>query len=272
MTDTSNTTFNPARRLHDLLTDFLNRLNHQKTPVEDRWRHVLGLEDADLGSLLLGYSEIVRLPGKTRAMLKSLDEHPDHLERQLAPLPPIESVFRTSPLGANNSTAYAQTITGQVMAQLDNAAMAIERTLGHAPARDRDNEVAASGIRAKLEAIRAEVAADPELDPDVRAYLLRHLSSLSDALTLYIIDGIAPVIDALDMMAGQDAREPEVAKRAKATKYWQKTQEAVRTLSAIVQIAARLGLPFGDLPALEAPPPTAIERSHDPGGAAGHQP
>lgn len=263
------TIFNPARRLHDLITEFLGMGSPGKTTVIKRWREVLDLEDADLGTVLLAYSEVVRLPARARTILHSLDEYPEHIERMLEPLPVFEAVFRDTAL-QSGAQAYPQHFTGEVLAKLDTAAMAIERHLGRSPGRDRDSEQAAHEVREELERIRAAVADDRDLAPEVRAYLLRHLSSLSDALALYTVDGIAPVIDALDMMRGHDERQPDVAKKARATRWWQEAQDAVRTFHTLVTIAAQLGLPFVTPPAIEAPrAPTPAVQQADPDDTPG---
>ena len=193
---------NPARRLHALYTAFEKhggrRSDQNKTVARSAWAAALGLdEEEELPELLAQFGVIVGMPTIVRQRIAELpnDEDRDLLASHLNK---FEHVF--SSCGLHKPVReYRRSVGAHQIESLLHIGVALDR---HGA---RELSIADDDL-ARLQAQVAELfdeVRQGDLDPDLRAFVLRHLERIERALRRVQVEGVQGLREALEVLAAE---------------------------------------------------------------------
>lgn len=208
---------NPAGRLYALLDAAkVPPRQGDSTAVRHRWADVLEVDRDDLPTLLARLSPVIALPSQVREAISSIPDL-DH-QRYLRYLPKVEQAFSNLNLGTawQHFAAPIDTATMHGLELCDErlSALRSEPTL----AEDERAE-----LHQQVRNLFDDVAAN-EGKPDLREFLLRHLSAMDQALSEYRISGTPPVENAVRSATGElvlrKIRGEDLPHSSRSDRFW----------------------------------------------------
>lgn len=194
---------NPARRLHAIYTAFEEkggpRNDQNKKVALSAWAAALDLDEKEeLPELLAQFGVVVGMPTIIRQRISEL---PDAEGRDLlaAHLGKFEHVFSTCGLH-RPVREYRRTVGAHQVESLLHIANALDRH-GARELSLADDDVA--HLLAQVSELFEEVRQQADLEPELRAFILRHLERIERALRRVQVEGVQGLREALEVLAAE---------------------------------------------------------------------
>jgi hypothetical protein len=228
---------NPAGRLHALLLQLKERSDNFSKALCEIYQ--VSYTDALKAAPVI--SRVVQLPDRAKAQVLSLDDSLYDSELILNWHQPVRTLLSRH---AFNSSSAGSTVVGtldnSILLSLQFCSDLLHRHLPEYVPQDEELQRIIGLIRE----LRDEIS-DPALDPELRAFLLRHANDMEAAIVAFPIDGSTALADALDKAVGSlNRRSDIVVKAEKAPSAWAKFGNIIVVVAAVCQITgAQLALP-----------------------------
>jgi hypothetical protein len=238
-----------------LLTAF--RRSSSQYPSAAAWAGPVGLPDSTNASeLARRISLVLQLPSEIESELAMLDK--DDYDRDLV-MRWHGNVLRG--LGSTFSDRPSNQVAGDFddvsLSSLESCSWVLHKHRPQRPVAESDLD----RIKELISELNAELRNSPDIDPELREFLLLHCDAMSRALSDLAIRGPAALEDALHQAWGAANLRADLSVRSDtAPAAWAKFKDILATTALALGILTTVvGLPAAARLALEGPPPVQVE-------------
>jgi hypothetical protein len=200
----------PAGRLHRLLSEIREKPSSQN--IVQAWGEVLGISPNHRAELLRMYSFVVALPDEVTAAVGKVDHTKYNTSLAMRWRDKVVHAFEVDFSGAVPVPHFTERYDRETLAHLEWCDDLLCRGLpGRSAPQQRDLE----RITVLVTELERDLSGDPEIDPELRAFLLQHAQAMAQAVRDVPVRGTAGLEEALDRATGDFyIRRPHLAARA----------------------------------------------------------
>ncbi len=223
---------NPAARLHSILTQTVPYRGNG-TVASPVWAKILKVPEKEIALINYKVAEVFLLPNQIQEQIYRFDGE-DH-DLFLEWVPAVNKAIQSSSLNGGMHE-FAKHITDATLVSLRHCSHLLSKNTF---------EIAADASKLdsvwdELNSLYEDVRISPDMDKQLKYYILRHLDLIRNAIRDYDIKGITPIIDSIDAIVGSATSQKPLATEMVKSTFGQRIMTAINNASTAVQLITSL--------------------------------
>jgi hypothetical protein len=198
---------NAAGRLYRILGEF--RAQQPGLAIPQAWSNALHVDQRIPLQLERRLLHVLQLPAVISADIETVPD--DSFDREFAMrwYQPVQGTFQSCLFSSNRVDSVTSRYNEGIFASLENCSYVLHRFKAEPVKLD-----ALSGISGLLDDIEHELAVDPDVDPELRAFLAIHVQAMKQAISDFFIIGASGLQEKFDQTIGALYRSPQIVAKA----------------------------------------------------------